>query len=72
MPNIIDYIFADKKSDILSFSLCFSDNGGNMGIGGMNYNKHLRNTPIFTVPLIKDVNELRQYNVKIQGIKVQK
>lgn len=66
-PNIIDYTFAQRESEVLSFSLCIAENQGFLAIGGHNFNKHYPNTKPFTVNLTSNVV---QYNINIHGIHV--
>jgi hypothetical protein len=49
----------------LAFSICLGQEGGLLGIGGMNYNKHLNATPIWTVPLSRTS---AQYNINIHKL----
>ena len=43
IPNIIDYQFSVDYLEKFAFSLCFAHEGGTMGIGGFNLDKHLNN-----------------------------
>eukprot|EP01017_Pseudomicrothorax_dubius_P045967 TRINITY_DN8034_c0_g1_i4.p1 TRINITY_DN8034_c0_g1~~TRINITY_DN8034_c0_g1_i4.p1 ORF type:complete len:605 (+),score=96.52 TRINITY_DN8034_c0_g1_i4:156-1970(+) len=67
IPSLIDFTFADSQSDILSFSLCFAPNGGYLGVGGHNYNKHIPGQKIKTVPLARTQ---AQYNINVHGVKI--
>jgi len=41
IPNIIDYQYSRNHLERLSFSICLDINGGVMGVGGFNLDKHL-------------------------------
>lgn len=49
----------------LSFSICLGPVGGVLSLGGMNYDKHLPNTAIYTVPVSRDS---LFYHISIKGV----
>lgn len=69
MPNLIDYAFSSQESSHLAFSLCFAENGGYLGVGGFNFNKHLKGAPIQVMQLSQGHGH-SQYNVNVMKVKV--
>jgi hypothetical protein len=58
-----------NESNHLAFALCFSEKGGYLGIGGFNFNKHVKGAPIQVMQL--SANHGRsQYNVNVMKVKL--